>query len=70
MANGTDDIIIKGGSAEVRFNPLVYLADQLDPRSHKNADLKITRVLITGDISYDSGEHPSGLQCEITAFCD
>lgn len=69
MANGTDTIIIRGGSADVEFNPAKFPVDPTNPRKHGNASLKITRVVITGDISFDSGDVPGGLKCEITAFC-
>lgn len=63
------EIIIKGGSVEVDFDGSVYTKDPNDPRRHKNAVKKITRVVITGDIQFDSQEHPGGLRCEIKAHC-
>ncbi|MBA3354786.1 MAG: hypothetical protein H0U18_02365 [Pyrinomonadaceae bacterium] len=69
MSNGTGDIIIKGGSAEVEFDGGVYKQDPKNRRKYKNADKKIVRVVITGDIKFDSGENAGGLRCEITAFC-
>ena len=68
MANG-GDIIIKGSSVDLNYDESVYPKDSIDHQKHKNQNKKITRVLITGDISFDSGEHPSGLVCEITTFC-
>jgi hypothetical protein len=69
MANG-GDIIIRGGSCDLIFDDSMYPKDPSDPKKHKNKDnQKVTRVLITGDISFDSGEHPSGLKCEITTMC-
>ena len=62
-------IIIKGGSVALEYDESVYVKDPADPRSHKNSSKKITRVVITGDISYDSGEHPGGLRCTITTTC-
>jgi hypothetical protein len=67
-ANGTE-IIIKGGSVEVEFDPNTYPQDPSNGRKHRNQSKKITRVVITGDISFDSGDHPSGLTCEIKAIC-
>ena len=67
-ANGTE-IIIKGGSVEVEFDPNTYPQDPANPRKHKNANKKITKVVITGDITFDSGDHPNGLTCEIKATC-
>ena len=70
MANGTNDIIIKGGSAEVVFDDGIYQPDPLNPNRYINAEKKIVRVIITGDITYDSGgEKPDGLHCEITCIC-
>ena len=69
MANG-GDIIIKGGSCDLIFDDSLYPTDPADPKKHKNKNnQKVTRVLITGDISFDSGDHPSGLTCEITTTC-
>jgi hypothetical protein len=69
MANG-GDIIIKGGSCDLIFNESMYPKDSTDPKKHKNKDnQKVIRVLITGDISLDTGEIPGGIKCEITAFC-
>lgn len=68
MADG-GDIIIRGGSCNLIFNDSIYPADPGDPGSHKNKDnQKVTRVIITGDISYDSGDHPNGLTCEIHTY--
>lgn len=67
-ANGTE-IIIKGGSVEVEFDPNTYPQDPSNGRKHRNSSKKITRVVITGDITFDSGDHPSGLTCVIKAIC-
>jgi hypothetical protein len=68
MANGAD-IIIKGSSVDIDYDEIVYPRDPSDHKKHKNQNKKITRVLITGDINFDSGDHPNGLRCDITAFC-
>jgi hypothetical protein len=65
MSGGSGDIIIKGGSVDLNYDESLYPKDPKDPNSHKNEDKKIMRVVITGDISYDSGDHPEGLRCEI-----
>jgi hypothetical protein len=65
MSGGSGDIIIKGGSVEVVFDGLLYPVDLQDPVSHKNANRKITRIVITGDVSFDSGVHTEGLRCEV-----
>ena len=67
MSDGGGDIIIKGGSIDLQYDETIYTRDQKDPKSHKNANRKIIRVVITGDISYDSGERPEGIICTITA---
>lgn len=67
MGSGSGDIIIKGGSVDVNFDGELYPGDPKDPSSHKNANRKITRIVISGDVSYDSGVHPEGLRCEIRA---
>ncbi len=69
MPNGSD-IIIKGGSAEVIFDDDIYEQDPLNPHKYVNAEKKIVRVVITGDISFDSGPKSSGLQCEIVCHCE
>ena len=69
MSNGSGDIIIKGGSAEVIFDSDVYRQDPLNPQKHVNAERQIVRVVITGDISFDSGDKGTGLECEISVFC-
>jgi hypothetical protein len=63
------DIIIKGGSVDLFYNEDVYGRDSSDPQRHTNADQKITRVVITGDISFDSGDYPEGLHCTIKTIC-
>jgi hypothetical protein len=66
MSDGGGDIIIKGGSVDLQYDESIYQKNAADPKSHKNANRRITRVVITGDISFDSEEHPEGLSCIIT----
>lgn len=68
MANG-GDIIIKGGSVELIYDDAVYLQNSADRNSHANSDKKITRIVISGDLTYDSGEFPNGVSCEIKTIC-
>lgn len=63
------EIIIKGGSVELEYDGDTYTQDPSDPRKHKNPNKKITRVTITGDISFDSGERPEGIKCSISTIC-
>ena len=65
----SSDIIIKGGSVDLEYDEADFPKDNSDPKKHRNPNKKITRVRITGDINFDSGEHPSGLKCEIHTTC-
>jgi hypothetical protein len=66
MADG-GDIIIKGGSCDLIFDDSIYPPDPGDPKKHINKNhQKVIRVQITGDITFDSGDHPNGLTCTIT----
>lgn len=70
MSDTSGDIIIKGGSVDLNFDETTYPKDNGDPKSHKNANKKITRVTISGGgLEYDSGDQPSGLSCTIKVFC-
>ncbi len=70
MGDTGSDIIIKGGSVDLSYDEAIYLKDNGDPKSHKNADKKITRVTISGGgLDYDSGEHNGGLSCTIEISC-
>ncbi len=68
MANGSD-IIIRGGSVELNYDESIYQKDLKDSRSHWNANKKITKVVITGDITYDSKDYPNGISCNIQISC-
>jgi len=70
MSNGTADIIIKGGSAELYFDDDIYEQDPRNPTKHSNKDKKITRVVITGDLSFDSDKKAKGWPCEIKIYCE
>ena len=65
----SSDIIIKGGSIDLQYDEAEYPRDNADPKRHKNANRKLTRVVITGDITFDSGERPGGFTCDIRATC-
>ncbi len=68
MANG-DDIIIRGGSGELEYDSTVYEKHPSDPRKRGHSGKKITRIVITGDVNFDSEDHPEGLKCEVRASC-
>ena len=59
-------IIIKGGSVDLDYDEDIYPRDPANPKSHKNSNRKITRIVIEGDESFDSGDRPNGLRCTIT----
>jgi hypothetical protein len=65
MSDGSGDIIIKGGSVQLEFNDKVYPPNN----GHKNDELKITKVVITGDINFSSDDFPAGAKCTITVTC-
>lgn len=69
MPNGSGDIIIKGGSVDLEYDEGTYPKDPNDPHKHKNENKKVTRVVITGDINFDSGEQSNGLKCEVRISC-
>jgi hypothetical protein len=70
MGDTGSDIIIKGGSVELSYDEPTYPQDNGDPKAHKNANKKITRVTISGGgLDFDSGEHQGGLLCTITISC-
>jgi hypothetical protein len=64
MAEG-GDIIIKGGSVQLDFNDSYYPKE----KGRLNEKQNITRIQITGDVTYDSKDHPEGLRCTITVTC-
>jgi hypothetical protein len=49
------DIIIKGGSCEIKFNDRHFHKDNNEAAlaKHTSDDLRITRIVITGDASFD-----------------
>jgi hypothetical protein len=70
MGDTGADIIIKCGSCDLIFSDDMYPKDPSDPSSHKNRkNQKVIQVVITGDIQFDSREHPDGLKCEVHVYC-
>lgn len=69
MAESGADIIIKSGSVDLQYDESIYQKDPNDPKKHRNNNKKITKVVISGDVNYDSGDHPNGLSCTITTTC-
>ncbi|HEV7680594.1 MAG TPA: hypothetical protein VGO68_00610 [Pyrinomonadaceae bacterium] len=63
------DIIIKSGSVDLIYDETYYPTDPENPNIHTNSNGKIIRIVITGDVNYDSGECLDGLECEIKTSC-
>ena len=68
MPNGSD-IIVRAGSAEVEFDPKIFPVDPTNDKKHKNPGKRITKVVITGDVTFDSGNIPGGAKLEILIHC-
>jgi len=70
MADGSGEIIIKGGSVEVSFDTGLYRKQsEVDPVSHKHETRKITRVNVVDEnkeLKFDSGLSDEGLKWTIT----
>ncbi len=73
MGDSGSDIIIKGGSVELTYDPTTYTTDPgIDPKTWKNSNKKMIQILITDDNDetvYDSGEQQQGLKYTIRARC-
>lgn len=67
MSNGSD-IVVTGGSVEIEYDSSVYVKEP-GTKKHKNQTKKITRIEITGDKNWDSGNQPNGLNCQIKVSC-
>jgi hypothetical protein len=69
-----DPIIIRGGSVDIEFDDTIFSKSDA---KHSNGNKKITRVEITGDISFSptpqngthKGTSTSG-RCTVTIYCD
>ncbi len=70
MGDSGSDIIIKGGSVELEFNGTIYEKNPGDPKKHKSSNMRITRIAISGDKTFDSGDMPSGFKGTITLTCN
>jgi hypothetical protein len=72
MSNGSNEIIIKGGSCELQFDHGVFQQDQVDNTKRKNADLEIKHIIISGDPEFpdhDTGEHSTKFTGNIRIIC-
>jgi hypothetical protein len=63
--NDSGEIIIKGGSVEVIFDAESYQKDLRDSRSYRHNARRIVRIVVSddGDIIFDSGDNPQGMNC-------
>lgn len=66
-SDSSGEIIIKGGSCEIQFADGVFDLDRSDRKrqKHRHHNLKIHRIVITGNQSFDSGDIDGGFKGEI-----
>lgn len=72
MADGSGEIIIKGGSCEIYFDHDIYQAVEGDSKQRKCNTLKIKQIIISGDDQfedYDTGEHEDKFKGTIRIIC-
>jgi hypothetical protein len=65
-SNGSGDIIIKGGSVEVRFDSAGYTKNG---NNHDNPNKKITQIVVVDENGVEkcnSGDSPNGLKWTVT----
>ena len=58
--DGSNEIIIKGGSCELYFDHDLFARDQADVRKRSHATKNIKQIIISGDeefADHDTGEH-------------
>lgn len=69
MPNG-GDIIITGGSVDLDYDEAVYPKDSGNPRKHKNANRKITRILVEDEKGGEkfNFEAQGGLRWKVTVY--
>lgn len=69
MAEGSGEIVVKGGSVQVTFDGTLYQKDSGDPLVHKHEDRKIVRVKVedeNGLSRFDTDVNEDGLKWTIT----
>jgi hypothetical protein len=72
MADGSGEIIIRGGSCEIYFDHAVFPQDENDPKRRKHDTLKIKQIIISGDsefANYDTGEHSDKYEGTVRIIC-
>jgi hypothetical protein len=72
MADGSGEIIIKGGSCELYFDHDVFQRDEYDLTKRKHATLNIKQIIISGDPEFsdhNTGEHPTKFTGTIRIIC-
>ncbi|HSS21990.1 MAG TPA: hypothetical protein VLL54_18090 [Pyrinomonadaceae bacterium] len=65
MSETGTEIVIKGASVHIMFDPALYQKDSKDPKHHKHDSRRITRVQVedeNGKPLFDSGENGEGLR--------
>ena len=58
--DGSNEIIIKGGSCELYFDHDVFTRDEVDVKKRRHATKNIKQIIISGDeefADHDTGEH-------------
>lgn len=68
-AEGTGEIIIKGGSVHVQFDSSGYVKDPDNSSKHNHSGKKITKIVVVdenGDEKCNSGDSPNGLKWTVT----
>lgn len=65
-ADGSGEIIIKGGSCEIHFDDGVFTAYTKDGKqNHMQDELQITQIVVEGNRTFDSGKIDGGFYGEI-----
>ena len=71
--DGSNEIIIKGGSCELYFDHDLFARDQVDVRKRSHATKNIKQIIISGDeefADHDTGEHSTKFTGTITIIYD
>jgi hypothetical protein len=74
MGESGNDIIIKGGSAEIEFDPTRFVKDPSDPKKRKHkGSLNIKQIIIAGDgeiEDFKTRVHSSAFKGTIRVVCE
>jgi hypothetical protein len=71
MSDGSGEIIIKGGSCEIHFDPTLYAKDDSDPRMHRHTNdrMRITKIVMDGRTLFEGKDRDDGYKGEIRISC-